>query len=707
MDYNNLSDQELDQLVTQKIGGGSAAKNNDYSNLSDDDLDRMVTEKLNIPPLDPTDQEASLGIIDRARYSLSPFESNREQQLLNNYGKENVAKDEKGNLYLKQNGKFLPVNKEGASTADFAEFAASIPEVAGGLVGAVTGMGAGSIPLAVAGGAAGSGIRQGLDAIINPDAQVATMGERAIETGLSGATNAIIPVVGKGVKAVYPELKTLASKGLKSIGGLFKSSPVENIAEQEAKNLTETGIDSAAKDSTASVLPYKREAVAGESKYLDEIAKRQNLPESTFAQKSGGDALQAEGRLQDTPLFGKDIAKYVDNQTESVKKNLEKEVGEFLRYENDNYTTGLAIKDMATKSKESVKQISQALYDKVAKEGENAMIGKKTFYNKFRDKAGELGLINPDGSRAVYDTASDLTRDEFNTVQNVLFDGIDAIRKNPSDKIRFTGVNAQVKKISSIAEKLSSSDPNAARILKGFKKELEDTAEDVLNREVPRLGGVFKQARQSWKRFKDDEEFLDGFIPKNGGDEEKLVAKAMSGTANIEKLKTIIGNDAVKEIGSNHVKSILKNLGESGVASASTARKAIIKQAATIKAALGDKAYENIVDNLYYLNRVNRGIGIQRPRLMDLITKIGGWKELGGAIIETGRNTVKANPPGVKNVAKEASKKSAKSVISPARRQYLKEKAAFMRKVKNQSSTSLGNVFSDDAQRGISKKKAE
>lgn len=653
--------------------------------------------------LSPNKEEASLGFANRARYAIEPLASNREALLVQQFGQENVQKDQNGNLYVRQNGQFLPVNKEGFSTADLADFAGATPELAGMAAGTVMGGGAASVPGLILGGMAGSAIRQSLSGALGTP-QVAGLQERAIETGLSGVGNLVGGKVLEGLGTLGTEIKQGASNAIGKIGSVFRSS--EKPLAKEVGVVADQILNPVMKDTNQVVKenvpgmsvtpldePFGKEMVVAEQQKLNEIAARQRLPKSTYAQAAGGNAIQAEGKILDTPFVGGDVKRHVEGQLKAVKKNLENIAGEFIHSDSTDFEVGSTVRDMAKEAKLSAKRISQEMYDQVDQAGQNAMIGKYTFYKKFRDKAGELGLINPDGSRAVYDSSNELMREEFDTLQGLLFDGIDAIKKNPSNKVPFRGINAQIKKIGNAAKKLEKSDPNISRLLNIFKDDLENTAERTLNREVPRLGGVYKEARTWWKKFKDEEEFLDNLLPENIGD-EKVVAKVMNDTTRIKGLKNIIGDEAVSDIGKSHVKNILQKLGNSGVASASTALNAVKKQRAQIIEALGEKTYKNIVDNLYYLNRVNRGLNIQRPRLMDLITQIGGWKNLAIRLATTTKTYAEMKGmEGTKDLVKEKAKSATKTIAKPGN--YLLEKS---------KAPGFGNLLTDPYQRKASDK---
>ena len=259
---NNLSDAELDSLVIQKMAA-PVAPIGDINSLSDDELDNLVAQKISSRPQINKDEEASLGFINRAKYALEPLQSNREALLVQQFGKENVSNDPELGLMLRQNGANLPVDKPGFSAANIADIAGATPEMLGAGAGAIFGAGALSVPAAIAGGIAGSGIRQGLSAAIGTP-QVAGMKERAIETGLSGLFSAAVPAAGQTLKVAAP----VAGKALNAIGDLPIIRNIGNVAKS-GYEAAEGVIKTLRKDFSSGVSPdYKKFA---------EIATKHNI----------------------------------------------------------------------------------------------------------------------------------------------------------------------------------------------------------------------------------------------------------------------------------------------------------------------------------------------------------------------------------------------------------------------------------------------
>jgi hypothetical protein len=649
-------------------------------------------------------REASLGPINRARYSIEPLQSNRMALLAKEYGEKNVQQDGDGNLYIKQRGEWRPVNKEGFSIADVADFAGALPEMAGGIVGtgvgAVGGAGLASIPTAIglgaAGGAVGSAARQGLSAILGTP-QVATPIERVAETGASAAMGGVFGGAGQGLKNSMPAIKKGLGEAGEYAAKVFKRAPKEVPGENRALQpgseithdikVTPEFADEAANDYSQE---YSRDMVKNHMDKLQGIAKRQNLPEPTYAQAAGGRAIQAEDKIINTPLVGGKVRKQVDAQLSGVKANLERNVGKFIDEDSTAPEVGLATKELSEGIVRATKRASQDLYQRVDDLGKDAMIGKKTFFNKYRDYAGELGLINPDLTRAKYAADSGLTKDEFTKLQSTLFEGMDAIKGTSSPKIRFASVNALRKTINSTAEEMASSNPNASRLLKKFGKDLDGAAEGVLNREHPKLGEIFKEANSKWAKYKNDQEFLDGFLPDGA---ENIVKKTMLNSDNVKRMKELVGESHVKNIGKSYVKDILHGLSKSGVARADSALTAIKGKRAQIVEALGEDVYHNVTENLYYLNRLNQPLNVSRPSLYSLIFNPGtpaNFKGLAINIATSAKTLAESKGMGAKDVAKEAAKKASKPITVPFKRIYdapaSKQGAA-------------GNVLTDEKQR--------
>lgn len=693
-DFNNLSDEQLDSLVMQKMNSQAAPQ--DLSNLSDDEIDNLVAQKLQTqtqPEFNPRAEEADLGFLNRAQYSLEPIQSNRDEFLRQKFGKENVLVRD-GETYLKQENQYRPVNQDGIGVSDIAEFAGATPEMIGTGLGVVAGLGPGSIPGAMVGGVAGSAVRQGLSTLIGTP-QVATTTERAMEAGLSGLFSGAIPVIGQGVKATKPYVKNAVGKVANAgkqyvqkatdyLDDIFKVVPSE-------KQVLETSTDLVVEQAPRELADQSgRKIVQEETEKLNKIAKDQNLPAPTYAQTVGGKAILAEGQALDTPIIGGGLRKYVDNQLDKVKQNLEKEAGEFIHSDSTGDQVGFATRNILSKSIEGTKEIAKNLYTQVDELGKDAMVGARHFFNKYKDEAAKNGLVNPDGTKSLYDPTSRLTRDEFSKLQNVFFDGMESIRNTGSDKIRFQAVDSLRRTVKNQADEWAKINPNASRLLYEFHNNLDSTAERVLNREVPKLGKVYQDARKQWAKFKDDKEFLEKFMPDNLGD-EKVVKKLMNDSFNVKRIKEVIGEGATKEIGKSYVKDILSGLAKSGVARADTALSAIRKQRSAIISSIGEKSYKNLTDNLHYLNRLNQGLNVQRTSLYNIFDDSkGGLKGFAVRLGSVVKNYSEMKGGGIAGAAK----RTASSASKPVKKVY---------SMTPKTRGGLSNLFTDDLQRGFSR----
>jgi hypothetical protein len=703
-DLDSLPDAEIDRILAQKLSGQEQVENDGLDDLSDSELDNILAQKMNSAA--PANQgiqrntEASMGPWNRLRYSVEPLESNRRALLQQEFGAGNVMEDKEGNLYLKQGNAYRPVNMEGFSFADVTDFAGALPENVGGLAAGLLGgaaatpatAGVGTIPAAMASGAAGAALgsaaRQGMSAALGTP-QVATGRERLVEAGLSGAFGAAGGGLGQGLKVGARAARPYFDDAVEFVTDKFKKAPQASQALDVATDVaTDVKILPMA-DDVLEGPEAPREMIQEQMGRLQAIASRQGLPEPTYAQAAQGKALLAESKIIDTPLIGGKIRERVDGQIKAVRKNLEKQVGKFIDEDSSTPNVGMLARKSANEFNSETKALAQSLYKRVDELGQKAMVDKKQFFNKFRDYAAELGLVKPDLSPEQYAAETGLTRESFNALQRAMYDGLDAIKRTQSPKIRFEAVNAVRKTLNSTAEELRDKNPNAARLLKQFGKELDKTAEDVLASQHPRLGEIFKAANKTWSIHKDGDEFLKGLLPDNLGDEH-VVRKIMSDTTNIQQMRALSGDKAVQEIGKSYVRDILSNLGKSGIGRADSALTAIQKSSSRIKAALGEKAYRNLVDNLYYLNKTGQPLTTSRQSLYNVIfDNPGGFK---GAVarIATSAKTYVESKGGTERVAKSVARKSLEPINATFRR---------MGDVTPATNGGLSNLFLDESQR--------
>lgn len=696
----------LEQLALEKM---SKAQTVPSSNFDRSQLEQMALEKLSgkgLTEINP-EEEASLGFVNRSRYAIEPLQSNRKALLVQEYGDDNVLEDKKGELYVKQNGQFLPVNKEGFSSADIADFAGATPEIAGGVVGTIAGAigggGVASIPAALAvgagGGALGSAARQAFSGTLGTP-QVAGLGERVAETGLSGVFGA----GGAGLGVIAQRAKPGLTQVLKNLSG--RSSDVaESALKTFSTSTANTDLSMAGKiipefekPSVKAIMgevadESGRDAVKAEMTKLTDIAKRQGIPKPTYAQAAQGKALIAETKIMDTPLIGGRVRKQVDGQIKAIKNNLENITGKAIDAKSTSDEVGIATRDYAETALEAQKRVAQELYEQVEDVGKNASIPAQSLYRKFQGGAQRLGLINPDQTRAKYSADLGLTREEFNQLQGAFFDGLDAIRNSKTKakgtgtnplavKIPFENANALRRTLRNTAEELRGSNPSAARRLKSFSVELDQTLEGILNKEHPQMGEIFRTANKQYSKFKGQEEVL-GKILKEGTGDEKTVKYVMGDTTRIKAMKEIIGEDKVRDIGKSYIADALSTLKDSGIGRADAAKKYVEKNAAQIKEAVGEKTFNDLIENLEFLNRTGQPIGVSRASLYNLLDNRGpGLKSL--ALNLAG---------GAKTIA-ESKGISSGTVVK--RLGKVAEKAGF------KDLSSYSNILSDTPQRGAS-----
>lgn len=647
---------------------------NPKSGLSPDEQARLNSyeQRLN-PEVKMSNVEAELGIIDRARYALEPIDSNREALLKQQFGSENVIRDNKGELRVLQEGAYRPANAAGLGMTDVAEFAGALPEIipeaiggmmggtAGLAVGAPTGPGAvatGALGLAggrAVGGALGSGLRQVLSAAVGTP-QVATPGERAMEVGMSAVA---APIGGALADAAVPAIK--------SIPGIRSFFQPKQVAQEVAQEVA----PQVGKELVAQAIPgadqFSRPMVQQEFERLSKIATEQGLPLPTYAQAASGRAILAEQQLMDTPIVGTKIRNRVDKQLQAVKDNLENVVGKFLDIDHDPFENGATIKAMSSKMTNTHKQIASEMYQAVDELGANAKVGKATFFNKYRDFAAEYNLINPDLTRTKYTADIGLTPTEFKTLQDALFEGMAAIKRSKSPTIPFASVDALRRTVKGLAEEGEGS--NTSRILYKFVDQLEGTSQRILNREHPRLGEVFKDARSGWATYKDYQTFIKEVMP-DGDNEALFVKRIMANPNHVLKLKEMIGDDQIKEMVITHVGEILKeNLKGSGVARATASMNAIRKIRQSIVEGMGEKSYNNMVKILDYLNKTNQPLVPNRASLYSLFSDTtGGLKGFAARVVGAGKAAVESGNLKPSDIGKSIERKVSKIPTGPVSR---------------------------------------
>lgn len=699
---------QLEQLALEKMSQTQAVPS---ASVDRAELERLALEKMSASGMTEIDNEseADLGLINRAKYSIEPIQSNRKALLEQEYGSNNVM-EKNGELYLKQDNKFVPLNKDGFSFSDVTDFAGATPEIVGGAVGTGVGLLAGvpsggtmSVPLAIGAGAAGAGagsaFRQGLSAIIgNP--QVATVGERALETGISAAAGGAFSGAATYAKPFLSKAGASMSQIIKNLKGGGKEI-TEEVGETALKTVSNSSSEIAGqltpnfeKQTADSVMSQvanqsERDMVKNEMTNLSDIAARENIPKPSYAQAAQGKALIAEAKILDMPLISGKVRKQYDGQLKAIKDNIEGITGKFIDIRSDAPEIGSAAREFAETIIESNKKASSELYQEVESEMAGAIVDKRSVYNTFRDFAGDWALVTPGSSEAEFIATKGLTRTEFKNMQEIVFDGLKALRANGADEIPFEALNGIKKTLKSSVEELKVSNPNSARILKKLVDKVEDKLEGTMRVNSPGTAEKLKAANSGWRKFYDDSDKLNSIIKNGNLDDEKVVRTVMSGTKNIQKMKDLIGEERVSEIGKSYVRDILEPLGKSGIARADSAMSAIKKQRAQIEAAIGRKNYDRLIDNLHFLNRTGQPLNVSRASLYNVLDNRGaGLKDLTLKLAGTAKTIAESKGTTISKSVKDKAVETTSKTISSASSQ--------------KNASSLGNILSDKSQRSWS-----
>ena len=539
--------------------------------------------------------EADLGFLRRAQYSLDPMQANREAYLVQEFGKDNVAKNEAGDFLLLQKGEWRPVNKAGISTADVAEFAGAIPEMiggaGGGVAGALGGMGVGSIPAAAAGlaagGAAGSAIRQGAAALFTDVPQVASAGERVLEGGLSAG----LSVVGGGVgfaakKAAKPVirkiLRTMPSlkKAAKGIGGMGKST--------------------------------------GES--LHTQARRLNLPDLTPSQKIGGKTQELEAVLAESPIFGRRAREAMDAQIQGAHKNIAALVGDFTG-EIDDHALGKAVKEAAEKNMKMVKDVSQAIYEDVAEEGRGIYLPDDAVEEIVTGIGKKWGMIDDAGELTSFKSVmTELPADQYVRVQGVIEKVIGDIRRSGDA----TGGGIDATAMNTIRKFIGNNikeDPEAADVALGqFKEAMEEATAELMEVQSKGLGTKLREANKLWHQYKNMRD-----IYQKGGKvrigkrsvkglnidaeaADKTFKSVFSDESKYEALEQLVSKSDLRELAMSHVqKAVQDKTGKLDYIRAGALKGQLNKpgQKGVMIRVLGREGFTRLMDNLDFISKVN------------------------------------------------------------------------------------------------------
>lgn len=450
--------------------------------------------------------EADLGLINRSRYVIEPLESNRKALLVQQFGQENVMQDDKGNVYVRQGDQFRPVNMEGLSFADATEFAGATPEMAGTAVGSVFG---GGIPGAFAGGAAGSLVRQGASALLGTP-QVATVGERITETGLSslisGGTAGGVQALKYGAKIASPYAKEAISNIGDYVSGTAKKIPgVQTVGEV---------LDSSAK------------ATKG---VIDSLNK-------TFSFKRAGDADE---------LFK--IADSIGIDKEILPEAVEYGENSMISRTARTIAEGPLGEEKLVKFQQAHNQISNALDDRISRIS-------PTGSTMTRDEAGQF----------IVDSVNEATKDFFNNLDETfsnMVKGAPGLKISPESQ----------KKISSRLlglERVAKGEMK--RGIGSQKQEGKSLFEAV---QAVRSGnGSFKQTVEAMQRI-GREAFKKGSSQNRLPVDQKNLQKLYFDIQDevIKNVREVYGDDAAENLVKNN-KMITDFIGESGILTSSLSK---------------------------------------------------------------------------------------------------------------------------------------
>lgn len=534
-------------------------------------------------------REASLGTWNRARHSIEPIESNRKALLVQEFGEENTREID-GEMYIKQNDKWKPVNADGVSTADFADLAGSAPEIVGVGAGAMLGMGAGSIPASIAGGMAGSVVRQGISGLLGTPQEDATVGERVAETALSGGMAGLGTGAVKGGKWAF-------KKAVKNARKLFPKMDIGDTGRE-----------------------------------LIKIAKEQNLPQPTKGQLAGGKHLEIEKALGERRFWGRGVRAETKKQIEAIKNNLDDITDFASSSDNSVMQSGGRLKDYAQARIQKTKEVAGGLFDKVTEAGKDVTAPREAFRTSLLDNFNKLGILDENGAKKAYTFESKLTRPNFMKLQEVFSDmvkAIDAGKSAPNalgeDVINVNTLNTMRKTVDSYIKEGAFQGQDGLLLIK-LRTNLLDTTEDMLSAKSDFHRSQFQIARNLWSDYlKQSKQFAKGGSKGLGIEDlsdEKVLARVFGDVKKVKLMKEMSHPKHVESAGIDYIDDILKRrIGGENQISARGAINELKKRGDAIKEAIGGTKYKKIMDNLTYLDEIGRPINPSRTaivKMMDL-----------------------------------------------------------------------------------------
>ena len=613
----NLSESEaleLAQLEKEESQGlfspptNMALSKNEEMELAQ--LEREESEGLFSTPSMPTNngREADLGTLNRLQYSVEPLESNRKAFLTQQFGVENVKEDADGETYLRQNGEWRPVNKDGLSLADGADILGATPEMIGGAVagfaGAVTTGGLGAIPSAMIGAGAGSALRQGASALLGTP-QVANPIERVSEIALSTGMGAAGAAGGKALKAV-------GGKTIKTIKKAF---------------------------------PKLKVSVDGEK--LLKIAEKEGLPKPTPGQMAGGHDLKMEKALGHRKFFGRKVRKRMEEQTEAIKSNIANKFGDFVDTESKRSEVGYSLKNRAKEYINGVKEKSGDLFNEVAEESKDIGIDAKEFKDSLVKQFQKLGVFDYQGKPIAHTSRTGMTEDAFNKTQNIFGKLLKDIDNSGTDLIDGTIMNGQkgqyldANTINTMRKFINSNIKEQGYgfddvLLMKLQNNFMDVSESMLESKNPALKEKFKLARALWsEQLTLNKQFKKGGVNGLGISDlsdEKVIDRIFNNKKTVKILKSMTDKESAEKAGITYVNNILSKKG-GGVDQkvANSALNTFKEKREALIEAFGREKYDTLVNNLHYMNRIGESINPSETKIVDLMTSLNPFNIAAGA----------------------------------------------------------------------------
>lgn len=599
---------ELEQLALEKMAledpnrevqSGQQIGNPTRAELEALALEKMASEEAlqgQVPRVNLS-READLGIINRARYSLEPMETNRRALLVKEYGPQNVQQDPEGNVFIRQGNEFRPVNKPGASVADIADILGSAPEAIGGAVGGLVGgassAGLAVVPSAIVGGAAGSIARQALSSAVGVP-QVATPIERATEVGLSGLFGGAGTAVGVGAKAAIQK----AAPFVRKIFPSFKPSK--------------------------------------EGMSLIKIAQKEGLPTPTSAQIAGGEDLTYEQILSKRPFFGSSIKKKVDSQVEAIKKNVKDVVGEFVNVDSERELVGNSVKSLATRNVDAVKSTASELFDRVAREGADVSLPSQDVRKSLINNLRGLSLFDEAGQRMSHSSKTGLTETQFSRLQGIFDKVINDRAFIESPRIDANTINTMRKFIDANIKEGSRQGYDDALLI-GARESFLDVTEKILERKSPELKKSFVEARGLWRKQIDMNKKIKALGLGEGGlSDEKVISRLFENRNNVIAFKEVTDPETVKQAGLEFIRDAFsKKLGREGQTSADAAFTFIKDKREAIVESIGKESYDRLRNNLFYLKKIGAPFNPSGTAITSLVSEINP-KALATGVLQRG-----------------------------------------------------------------------